>query len=313
MDNILFRNEPFMARVFGKGDALIQCVPVVYNAELSCGVGILLPDDTLCKWGLHCPRDLIAAWRATEILRQLDTIEPETLCAAYYAGKRQPGKEDMDRLVKPITAKIGEWTRYTILAMPVPEKIIRAILDNQNNEKLKPALWPIIDEVSEGAIGWRQEFSDAGLEHPDQTEAKERARKHKIAKFEPLLASFAKFRCRPRDCIAMDDVEKILLDLVKKGANETHSDRVIIALAGAAGNFIGLSDLTDKDCLTYRNREAISKSAQWLVSGWINPRLSLFFWRSEGKAGLLSAIEEFLRQMSKEYFSSKPASAKVFA
>lgn len=41
---IHFRNEPFMARVAGCSEQPIQCIPVIFDEEYSCGVGVLYPD-----------------------------------------------------------------------------------------------------------------------------------------------------------------------------------------------------------------------------------------------------------------------------
>ena len=102
-------------------------------------------------------------------------------------------------------------------------------------------------------------------------------KKKKIAKFEYLLISYAKFRNRPRDSVVMDDVEKIILELIGKGADRTYSDCAIVALAGAAGDFIG-SELADGNCFDcHRTREAISESAQWLVFEWTNSHFAFYF------------------------------------
>lgn len=309
---IYFRNKPFMARVFEEGNALIECVPVVCSCRdgLDFGAGILLPNSKIWMWGLYAPRNLITAWRATEVLRCLNIIGRETLVAVNYTGERNVHGDDFERYVRPIISKIGKQTYNAIMAMPVPEEIVRVILDNQKGD-FSLDLWPIADEVSAGTIIWRQEFADAGIEHPDETGAKKRAKKEKIAKFEYLLISYAKFRNRPRDSVAMNDVEKILLDLIKKNAGVFHSDRVIIALAGAAGDFIG-SELAEgdfPDCP--RTREAILESAQWLVFEWTNSRLDFLFWKPTGKHCLFSLIENFLSQTLRECFSQKPADVKV--
>mgnify|MGYP001576084748 FL=1 len=312
MRTIYFKNKPFMACVFEEGNAPIECVPVVCSCSdgLNFGAGILLPNNKTWMWGLYMPRNLIAAWRATEVLHCLDVIERETLVAVNYTGKRNVRGDDFERYVRPIISKIGKQTYSAIMAMPVPEEIIRAILDNQKGD-LKPDLWPIVDEVLAGTIIWRQEFANAGLEHPDETDAKKRAKKEKIAKFEYLLISYAKFRNRPRDSVVMDDVEKIILELIGKGADRTYSDCAIVALAGAAGDFIG-SELADGNCFDcHRTREAISKSAQWLVFEWTNSHFAFLFWKSTGKLCLLSLIENFLRQTLNECFSQKPADVKV--
>lgn len=158
---IHFRNEPFMAHVADKGSEMIKCTPVVYDDLTNCGVGVFYEDGSGDVWGLLTPRNLITAWRGTEVLRRLDTVEEGTLCAAYTTGERNPHKSDMKR-IEPIIEKIGRKAYDKIMSMPVPEQIIRAILDNQQDD-LPPDLEPITEEVEAGTIEWRQEFADAGI------------------------------------------------------------------------------------------------------------------------------------------------------
>ncbi|MEK7624550.1 MAG: hypothetical protein AAB404_02445 [Patescibacteria group bacterium] len=134
--------------------------------------------------------------------------------------------------------------------------------------------------------------------------------KEKIVKFEHLLTSYAKFRNRPRGSIAMKEVEKIFFELVEKKANQVYSDRIIVALAGAAGDFIG-SELADGKCFDcHRTRKAISESAEWLISGWINPCIDL---KTEGESCLSQAIEKLLSYALRKYFSLKPAEDSVLS
>jgi len=163
---IHFENEPFMAIVSDKGDKPIKLTPVVYDEYYNCGVGIMYENRKGQVWGLLTPRNLIAAWRATEILRHLNTIENGTLAYAYYTGDRRANKSDIEKYVNPMIVKIGQDKYKKIMEMPVPEEIIRAILDNQK-EKNAPDLYPIKDEVEAGTLEWRQEFADAGIERPE--------------------------------------------------------------------------------------------------------------------------------------------------
>ncbi len=146
---IHFKNEPFMARVSGKGEEPIQCTPVVYDERSHCGIGIFYEDGQGQIWGPVTPRNLIAAWRGTEVLRRLDFIKNGTLCGAYYTGARDPHESDMKSFAEPIIAKIGRKTYDEIMEMPVPEQIMRAILDNQKDE-FAPSLYPITEEVRGG-------------------------------------------------------------------------------------------------------------------------------------------------------------------
>ena len=84
---IHFRNQPFMARVDGQGEEPIECTPVVYDTPSTCGVGVLFEDGRGQTWGLLSPRNLIAAWRGTEVLRRLDTsLRAEVMAFARRYG-----------------------------------------------------------------------------------------------------------------------------------------------------------------------------------------------------------------------------------
>ncbi|MFA5084198.1 MAG: hypothetical protein WC475_02345 [Candidatus Paceibacterota bacterium] len=267
---IHFRNEPFMAVVEGRGDTPVKCVPIVYDGKVpdtafgqECGAGILFEDGKKYFWGLYSPRDLITSWRATEILRRLSVIKKRDFCGAYYAASRHLGKEDRKVYAEPIIARIGRQVHNKILAMSIPETIIRAILDNQNDE-LAPDIFPIASEIKAGTLKWRPEFSKA-MFAPDENRAKEEIKRKIIAEFEPLLVSYAKFRGRPRDSIGMNEVEKALFSLIGKGADETHSQRIAVALAGAIADFLGsdFSEILSRD--TFKTYGEISRSAQWLT------------------------------------------------
>jgi len=170
MGKIHFRGVPFVARVVGQG--VIKCTPIVYEIDSSCGIGVLYEDSQKGQtWGLFSPRNIIAAWRGTEVLRHLDLIKDNTLATAYYAGLRDPHDSDKKRYVEPMILNIGRGVYDKIMRMPVPEEIIRVILDNQGDE-FPPHLYPIAEEVRAGTIKWRKEFADVGIEHPYVSYAK---------------------------------------------------------------------------------------------------------------------------------------------
>lgn len=313
---IHFRNEPFMARVAGKGDEPIKCTPVVYDEMSNCGVGVFYEDGKGQVWGMVTPRNLVAAWRGTEVLRRLDTIEHGTLSSAYYTGVRDPHESDMKSHVEPTVAKIGRAAYDKIMAAPVPEQIVRAILDNQKDD-FAPALYPITDEVRAGTIQWRQEFADAGVKHPDEIDAKKRAQEETVTKFERLLASYAGSRNLSRQCMGMDYVEGALLTLVDKGANQTHPDHVLVALAGVVGELaisefamtmlpFGPRSHEEYDAQMDRTKEsAIRHSADWLVS---TSRNRLFqFWRPRREREVFNERRALIRltAMLLQYFPKK--------
>lgn len=318
---IHFKNEPFMARVSDRGDQPIQCTPVVYDAEFNCGVGVFYDDGKGQIWGMVSPRNLIAAWRGTEVLRLLDVVEHGTLHNAYHTGLRNPHESDLDRTVKPMIEKIGREAYDRILSMPVPETIIRAIMDNQG-EEFKPDLYPITDEVRAGTIQWRQEFADAGIKHPDEIDAKAKAQEEIVAKFEKLLGSYASSAGLSRQCLGMNHVEGALLTIVDKGADKTHPDHVLVALAGAVGSLataefamfmmpFGASSKEEAESSMARQKEeALTKAARWLTTSSGKSRFSLaaLFGRKQNSMSFGDA-KELLGRLLTEYFPPKQPEA----
>lgn len=160
---IHFENQPFLAIVPEKGESPILCTPVVYDEKFCFGTAILYKDGGGKAWGLIAPRDIIAAWRGTEVLRLLERIEDETLTSVYYTGFRNPDQFDFKRYVIPMIKEIGQESYNKIMSMKVPEQIIRAILDNQDGDTLSPDTYPITLELRAGTIEWRKEFADYNI------------------------------------------------------------------------------------------------------------------------------------------------------
>ncbi|MDE1875169.1 MAG: hypothetical protein KGI79_00845 [Patescibacteria group bacterium] len=303
-----------MARVSDRGDQPIKCVPVVYDADFNCGLGVIYEDGQGQVWGMVSPRNLIAAWRGTEVLRLLDVIEHGTLHDAYHAGLRNPHESDLEQTVKPMIEKIGKKEHDRIMSAPVPGAIIRAILDNQNDE-FKPDLYPITDEVRAGTIQWRKEFADAGIKHPNEIDAHAKAQEEIIAKFEKLLGSYATSAGLSRQCLGMNHVEGALLTIVDKGAGKTHPDHVLVALAGAVGSLataefamfmMPFGPRSKEEALSSMARqkdEALTKAAHWLSADAGRPRFSFF--RSRKDSMSFEDAKSLLGRLLAEYFPPK--------
>ena len=313
---IHFQNEPFMAFVRGKGTDPILCTPIIYDGEFDFGLGVSYEGGGAQVWGLVCPRNMITAWRGTEVLRLLTVIENGTLCHAYYAGQRDPHSNDFKTYVQAMIEIIGQETYDKIMSMKVPEKIISAILDNQKDDGFKPDLDAIIDEVRAGTITWRQEFEDAGLTHPDKIDAEILAQEQTIKKFEKLLQMYAKSIGQKRDCAGMGYVESALLTIVSKETSNAYPNQVLIALAGTVGNLAGLefahsifppaniSQQSDYDAMMERERQtAIDRSAKWLATNWAKPMISLF--RKNEVFFTFEEAKQLLAKLLNEYFPVK--------
>lgn len=311
-----YENEPFVARVIGQGNEPIKVTPIVYDAPNECGIGIRFEDGQGNVWGMMSPRNLIAAWRGTEVLRLLDTIEAGTLCAAYCTGARDSHSSHLERYVNPTIEKIGRVQYDRIMSLPVPETIIRAILDNQDDD-FAPALYPITDEVRAGAIAWRQEFAESGISHPGDIDTKKRAQKETIAKFERLLISYAGARKMDRECIGMWQIESALLALVEKDANQTHPDHVLVALAGIVGDLaaaeFAMSNLlfgprsqTSYDAEMARTREeAFARSSEWLSESSVTRASWWQFWKTDERRYSQGDALKLLNRLFDQYFPPK--------
>lgn len=302
---IHFRNKTFTAQVIGCGEKPIKCTPVVYEDPGHCGVSLLYENGTGQIWGPMCPRNLIAAWRGTEVLRHLKEIDSGTLCGAYHTGLRKPHESDLEKYVEPTVAKIGRPTYDAIMSLPVPEQIIQAILDNQG-EEFAPDLWPVTDEVRAGTIEWREEFVRAGIKHPKEVDDAKRAQDEIIARFEKLLQHYASTTHLPRQCLGMGHMESALLTLVTKKADKSHSSEILVAVAAAASELatmefacmlmpMGPSNQEEYDRrMEETKKQAIRKSADWLVS---RTGLSRFF--------AIGRRDKFINRLTKlldEYF-----------
>ena len=306
-EKIYFRGEPFTSRVVSRGNELTTCVPVVYDVPDSCGVGIFYGDGSGHYWGFYFPRNLIAAWRATEVLRRLDPLCGDALCAAYYTGVRNPRKSDIVAYVEPTIAIIGQTAYDEIITMPVPESIIRSILDNHvRGDFYSPDLSPITDEVRAGTIQWRHEFYDFGVTHPDAEDLEKRDRKErrkKLERFETLLASYATFRFLSRQGKEMRCVEDFLITLAYgNDAGRRYSDHGLVALAGVMGELTMISSLIASPPLcipvsygmyeTWMDvpkKQAICLSARWLAS--VAKRSRFVFWKRRERFTFDSAVE----------------------
>jgi len=302
---IVFVNEPFMAVVEKEGEQPIKCYPVVYDVPFNCGVGVFYEIGDGSRWGMMSPRDLITAWRATEILQHITHIKNGTLCSAYYAGQRNVHISNQHR-VDEIISIIGKEKYYQIMAMPVPEEIIQAIIDRQKAD-IPPNVDSITDELRVGTVQWRPEFVDLEVERPEEVDRRNEMFKNTIARYEKLLSSYAKYVSLPRKCNGMYNVESALVTLIEKKMDQSYLDDVVVALAGVVGHLFCYEErsILMPFCQSSSQKEyndrfesekisAICKSAAWIIklrSPWI-------FFRQKKD----SLTEETARNLLEELF-----------
>lgn len=266
---IHFWNEPFLAIVEEYGKKFVLCKPIIYDEPDIFGIAVVFKKNICLRWGLIAPRDMITAWRATEVIRRLSFINIKILESAYYAVSRQPfiGKSSH---IEKVTSLIGKDLYDAIMLTPVPEKLIQAMLTEQDTD-YPPDLFPITDEVRAGTISWRQEFSDAGVEHPDDADIRLEAKRQLLEKHSKCLESYAVLRQISMDSDLMKYVEKALADIVEMGYDKKCNDRLLIAMSGVIGelrmaeNSKPLNEeLSDEQILKLQD-ESIIISASWLI------------------------------------------------
>lgn len=288
---------------------------MVYDDPNNCGVGVSYGNNEGGEvWGLILPRNLIAAWRATEILRCLDAIEEGTLASTYYTGLRgTPQGSDLGRHVGPTIEKIGVVKYREIMSMPVPEEIIRAILDNQvllengkTNCLSSPDLYPITQEVQAGTIAWREEFERAGVTHPNDTRDERRVQRKKIEELEPLLASYARKQKLQRGGSEMQETENGLYQLIRKGVDKSQPHDVLVALSGILGALLVCPKQRSmhRTWICEKRQSSIDASAKWLVANRSSPLL--MFWRNSDSLTTFEDAKELLSRLFDEHFPQNP-------
>jgi len=305
--NILFKSEPFMAKVEEMGDEDRKCVSAVFSRGRTIHGLIVFSGEQRIIWENSLWYEgPISLWRATEIISKLEFINSKILGKLADVGARSEYKNPEQAA---IIEKIGWDTYRQIMKIPVPEIIITEILEGQK-EIFKPDLRLITKEIRAGTIQWRPEFADAGVGNPEEIDATKRKNAEILAPFDKLLNSYAASQgwTRPYYGITVD-VDNALLTLIEKGADKKYSPAILVALAGVGGEFFRFNatynfpELKDK----YRGKHEKSlndiktKAAKWLVK---KSNSSLFaklcFWE---KTIQQEEAENILTQLFKEYLS----------
>lgn len=291
-EEIVFVNEPFMAIVEGRGDQPVKCYPVVFDEDHSCGIGIIFENGRDNSWGLISPRNFIAAWRATEIIRHIAHIENGTLCAAYYAGRRSVCQNAQDWLIETVNI-IGMETYNQIMAMPVPEEIIQAIIDRQKKKDLyKPDACFINDELVAGTVSWRPEFADLNVERPEDTDVRNEMLIKTTNRFLKLLNSYIEFTYINGHFCDVYKIKSALVSLVEKKMDQEYPEDIVMAFAGVVGSIACRAGTSitmpcykkypedDYDSwFILKKNSSIIESAAWLKKTRASP--SIFFWKKK--------------------------------
>lgn len=293
---IRFKGDRFIAYAIDKGNKPVQCTPIIFDDEKHCGVGIIAGDEIL-RWGLFAPRDYVASWRAGEILRVLGHINPSTVRGAFFAASRSLNSKEEGGYTAPVIEGIGRDTYSKIMSLPVPEKVIRVLLDDRKRKGLKPNLYPLTEEMEMGTLAWRDEFPEAGVLTSGQYRANKKKYEEIIAETKHYLYSIIGTISIDRMDMGAYEIRNILVMLFEKKANEKYPPYVLVALATI------MSDATVAQMNSYESFRMLEKVCQWVsrTSGY--PRINLFGIMPR-KEGSLSPQEssDLLQKLTSRYF-----------
>lgn len=215
-----FIGTPFTTKINGEQK---EVAPFVYS-NFESGVGIKVGKEAIV-WGLVIPQNLIAFWRATEILKQLEEIDNASLSYPYYTAIRNPSPSDYNTYVKPTIEKIGAEEYQMIMSLAIPDSIIGSIISSQENDIIGIETWPITDEVRAENLEWQDTFADAGILHPSQVDF--------LKKNKAMLDSYLDKDNLTKDegCFYREEVRKVFLSLQSNNMDEKHPSTVLVALA----------------------------------------------------------------------------------
>ena len=293
---IRFKGERFKACAQDNGENLVMCTPIVFDDGIHCGVGIIVENEVL-RWGLFAPRDYIASWRAGEILRALGQVTSATVRGAFYAGSRSLNSNEELSYTTPVIEKIGSDEYRKIMSLPVPNEIVRAILDNRVGQVLKPNLYPLSEEVEAGTLQWREEFTTAGVLTPEEYRARNKKCEEAMFETDDYLRSMIDVVGIERMSIGIHEIRDLLAILFEKKVNEKYPSYALVALA------VIMSDTTIAQASSFKSFKILEEVCQWVsrTSGY--PRINLFGIIPK-KEGALSPQEssDLLQELINRYF-----------
>ena len=178
-DRFVYCGEPFTAVVEDKGVEPILCTPAIYydwqdQIVPSSGIAVKYPDGTASLWALLRDCNYIDIWHAVEVLRRHSSIANDTLCKCHYTGKRDDNPKDWERYIADTIDNIGRLAYDEIMAMPVPKQVVELVLHDLRELPRKEHRHhhrSIANEVRAGTLEWREEFTAAGVKHPNDIDA----------------------------------------------------------------------------------------------------------------------------------------------
>ncbi|HTE21802.1 MAG TPA: hypothetical protein VK674_02065 [Candidatus Limnocylindria bacterium] len=277
-EQIHYRAEPIRTNIDG---TQTEVTPVVYDNPNLFGVGVQVPDGSFQADGFTFPRDMFGTWRGAQILQAYDGLECPPLQAVYGAGSRLPILHIENPGLPEVINTVGRERYDEIMGATVPESLVDQVLSLQT-QQYAPDLRAISDEVQAGTLAWRKEFTEYGIEHPDEIEKKAQEKLFFVENSVELLHSAAdSFGLIPgtpgyealADCVGSrlhhealgqtDDVLRVAFGLVEADLALTfmglieRKDGVVLSSAGDGEDDVRLRDA---------DSSALKRAAQWSVS-----------------------------------------------
>lgn len=296
--SIRFRGQYFKAHVGSRESKPVLCNPIIYNDGDNCGTGVIVEWNRILQWGMYEPRDYIASWRAGEILRDLKHVNSITVRGAFYAGSRSLNTKEEEYCTTPVIEGIGKESYHKIMSLPIPEKIVKVVLDDSKNKGLKPNLYPLTEEIEAGTLAWRDEFSEAGVLTPEQF----RANKKRYEEIKLETDKYLRSMIDDIDNIDLTDIgvcitRSALVKLYEKKVDKEYPHYVLVAFA------VIMSDAKVAHIQSHAGYKMFEKISRWVsrTSGYprFNP-LNIV----PKKRGALSPQESFdlLQKLVSQYY-----------
>jgi hypothetical protein len=167
------------------------------GGTLSLGISLINTNgEPASFWGPALPHSLVQSWRSSHILDQIVHIQPDILSSCYYAGTRELHSSEQHHLDRLSNQLNIHQLRTELLARPIPDEELDAMLNicNNPNSGIELDIHELKQELELGVINPTDELEQAfGLHENGMAQYVENMRRSKTPL--PPDQSFAQF-CR---------------------------------------------------------------------------------------------------------------------
>jgi hypothetical protein len=257
----------------GKTELATLTPAIVRDMEGLLSLGVYVNDRLGLFGSFGFYNDIIAFWRATEIMPYCKEIDEQVFGHLIAIVSRYPGS--VPRLNVALRSLIvGNYDSIyqNVMEKNVPEEIIQAVLDSQS-VKFPASLDAITEEVRAGTIQWREEFVKFGILRPDEKDVLTKSRQAIAARYLNSLNNYVLYVEMNPKGREIEIITDQVIELVEKGIEKDHSAPVVVALAAIVGMLsmissaviVGPSNLT-RDIAEHEMRNSIlSNASAWLA------------------------------------------------